>query len=119
MTAGVGDREPVIGVIGNAADHRIVGAAIGEADNSGGKRKQVEQPDHRQHRQQPEDIGLRLRTAEGHQRDRDRDQPAGHQQHQNDAAAASRRLMRGDRLVRRIVVGVGGHTGGRSLSRGT
>ena len=82
MTAGVGDREPVIGVVGDAADHRIVGGAVGEADDSGGESEQVEQPDHGQQRQQPEDIGLRLRPADGHQRDRDRDDAAGHQQHQ-------------------------------------
>ena len=98
MAARVGDREPVIGVIGDAAHDGIVGRAIGEADDAGGEREQVEQPDHGQQRQQPEDIGLRLGAADGHQRDRGRDDPAGHQQHQHDAAAAPRRLVGGHRL---------------------
>ena len=64
MTAGVGDRQAVIGVIGDAAHDRVVGGAIGEANDSGGEGEQVEQPDHRQQRQQPENIGLRLRAAD-------------------------------------------------------
>ena len=98
MAARIGDREPVIGVVGDVAHHRIVGGAVGEADDAGGEREQVEQPDHRQQRQQPQDIGLRLRPADGHQRDRGRDDAAGHQQHQHDAAAAPRRLVDGLRL---------------------
>ena len=97
VTAGVGDRQPVIGMIGDAARDRIVGGTIGEANDSGGEGEQVEQPDHRQQRQQPEDIRLRLRMTDGHERDRGRDDSAGHQQHQNDAAAAPRRLMGGHR----------------------
>ena len=97
MAARVGNGEPVIGVIGDMAHHGVVGGAIGEADDTGGEREQVEQPDHRQQRQQPKNIGLRLRPADGHQRDRGRDDAAGHQQHQNDAAAAPRRLVRGHR----------------------
>ena len=49
----------------------------------------------------PQRIGnmrLRLRPPDGHQGDRDRDDCAGHQQHQNDAAAAPRRLVGGERL---------------------
>ncbi len=98
MTTGVGDGEAVIGLVGDAAFDRIVGGAIGETDNARGVGEQVEQPDHRQQRQQPEDIRLRLGPADGHQRDRRRDDPAGHQQHQNDAAAPPRRLVGGDRL---------------------
>ena len=52
MAAGVGDRQSVIGMIGNAAHHRVVGGAVGKADDSGGIGEQVEQPDHRQQRQQ-------------------------------------------------------------------
>ncbi len=98
VAAGIGDREAVIGMIGDAADDGIVGGAIGETNNSGGKSEQVEQPDHRQQRKQPEDIRLRLRPAEGHERDRRRDDAAGHQEHQHDAAAAPRRLVGGHRL---------------------
>ena len=98
MTAGVGDREAVIGEIGDAADDRIVGRAIGETNDSGRESEQVEQADHRQQRQQPENIGLRLRPADGRQRDRRRDDRAGHQQHQDDAAAPPRRLVGGHRL---------------------
>ena len=104
MAARIGDRQSVIGMIGDAAHDRIVGGAVGEANDAGGEGEQVEQPDHRQQRQQPEDIGLGLRTADGHQRDRRRDDPAGHQQHQHDAAAAPRRLVGGHRLSWRIVV---------------
>ncbi len=61
MAARVGDRQPVIGMIGDAARHRVVGGTIGEANNSGRESEQVEQPDHGQKRKQPKDIGLRLR----------------------------------------------------------
>ena len=63
VAARVGDREPVEGAVGDAADHGIVGAAVGEADDAGGEREQAEQPDHRQQRQKPQDIGLRLRRG--------------------------------------------------------
>ncbi len=53
MTAGVGDRDAVIGEIGDAADDRIVGRSIGEANDSGGESEQTEQADHRQQREQP------------------------------------------------------------------
>ena len=85
-------------MIGDAAHDRIVGGAIGETDDAGGESEQVEQPDHRQQRKQPEDIRLRLRAPERHERDRRRDDAAGHQQHQHDAAAAPRRLVDGHRL---------------------
>jgi hypothetical protein len=98
VTAGVGDRKAVIGQIRDAADHGIVGGAIGEANDSRSVREQIEQPDHRQQREQAENVGLRLRTADGHERHRDCDDRAGHQQHQHDAAAAPRRLVRGQRL---------------------
>ena len=98
VTAGIGDRQSVIGMIGDATHDRIVSSTIGETNNPRGVSEQVEQPDHRQERKQPQDIGLRLRTADGHQCDRRRDDPAGHQQHQHDAAAASRRFVGGHRL---------------------
>ena len=47
MAAGIGDREAVEGVVGDRAHDRIVGRAVGETDDAGGERKQVEQPDHR------------------------------------------------------------------------
>ena len=90
-------------MIGDPAHHGIVGGAVGETDDAGGKGEQVEQPDHRQQRQHAEDIGLGLGAAERHQRHRDRDKAGRHQQHQNDAAAAPRRLVAGERLGRRIV----------------
>ena len=117
MAARIGDREPVIGMIGDAAHHRIVGGAVGEANDAGGEGEQVEQPDHRQQRQQPEDIGLRLRPADGHQRDRRGDDAAGHQQHQHDAAAAPRRLVGGHRLARRIVCQVSAVMAGNAACR--
>ena len=112
----IGDGEPVKGVIGDAAHHRIVGGAVGEANDTGGVGEQVEQPDHGEQRQQPEDIGLGLRPAQRHQRDRGGDDAAGHQQHQHDRAAAPPRLVDGHRLARRIGVRVGGHGGECSLS---
>ena len=115
MTAGVGDRQPVIGMIGDAARHRIVGGTIGEANNSGGESEQVEQPDHGQKRKQPKDIGLRLGMTDAHERDRGRDDAARYQQDQNNAAAAPRRLV-GGRRWRRNDVRFGGHMNGRSLS---
>ena len=111
MAARIGDREPVEGVIGDTPHHGIVGLAVGEADDAGGEGEQVEQPDHREQGQQAENIGLRLRAPDRHQRDRDRDQSAGDQQHQHDPAAPPRRLMRRSRLRRRLVVGIGGHGG--------
>ena len=98
MAAGIGDRETIIGMVGDPAHHGIVGGAVGEANDAGGEGEQAEQPDHRQQRQQPEDIGLGLGPADGHQRDRHRDDAEGNQQHQNDAAAAPRRLVAGERL---------------------
>ncbi len=103
-------------MIGDAAHHRIVDGAIGEADDAGGEREQVEQPDHGKQRQKAEDIGLRLGAADGHQRDRHRDDAGGHQQHQDDAAAPPRRFVRHERLGGEIVVGFGGHLGRRGLS---
>ena len=96
-------------MVGDAAHHGIVGGAVGEADDAGGEGEQVEQADHREQRQQAEDIGLRLGAADGHQRDRHRDDAGGHQQHQHDAAAAPRRLVGGEGLGWRIAVGFGGH----------
>ena len=88
VPAGIGDRKPVEGAVGDPALHRIVGGAVGEADDAGGEREQAEQPDHGEQREQPEDIGLRLGPPDGHQRDRRRDQlPARHQEHQHDGAA--------------------------------
>ena len=109
MAARVGDRQPVVGVVGDPAHHGIVGGAVGEADDAGGKGEQVEQADHGEQRQQAEDIGLRLGAADGHQRDRDRDDAGGHQQHQHDAAAPPRRFMGRKGLGGRMAVGFGGH----------
>ena len=95
VAARIADGEPVIGLIGDMAHHGVVGRAVGETNDPGGEREQVEQPDHRQQRQQSQDIRLRLRPADSHQRDRGRDDAAGHQQHQHDASAAPRRLVRG------------------------
>jgi hypothetical protein len=117
MAAGIGHRQPVMGMIGDPAHHRIVGSAVGEADDAGGEGEQVEQPDHRQQRQQAEDIGLGLGAAERHQRHRHADQPGRHQQHQHDAAVAPRRLVGGQRLRRRIFVSFGGHTGDAACRR--
>ena len=99
VAAGVGDRQPVIGEVGDPALDGIVGSTIGETDDSRSVGEQAEQPGHRQQRKQAKDIRLRLRAADGHQRDRYRHDAAGHQQHQNDAAAAPRRLMGGHRLA--------------------
>jgi hypothetical protein len=95
VTAGVGDRQPVMGMIGDAARDRIVGGTIGKANNSGGEGEQVDQPDHGQKRKQPEDIRLRLGMTDAHEGDRGGDDSAGHQQQQNNAAAAPRRFMGG------------------------
>ncbi len=85
-------------MIGDAAHHRVVGGTVGETDDARGKREQIEQADHRQQRQHAEDIGLGLGAADGHQRDRDRHDSGGDQQHQHDAAAPPRRLMGQKRL---------------------
>ncbi|OIQ67548.1 hypothetical protein GALL_508710 [mine drainage metagenome] len=98
MTAGVGDREAVIGEIRDATDDRIVGRAIGETNDPGRESEQAEQADHRQQRQQPENIGLRLRPADHRERHRHGDDRASHQQHQDDAAAPPRWLGGGHRL---------------------
>ena len=78
MAARVGDRQPVKGVVGDMAHDRIVGAAVGKTDDAGGECEQVEQPDHRQQRQDAQYIRLRLRPPDGHQRDRHRNQGDGH-----------------------------------------
>ena len=98
VSLGIGDREAVIGMVGDAAPNRIVGRAIGEADDAGGESEQAEQPDHRQQREQPKDIGLRLRAPERHQRYSRRDDAGRHQQHEYDAPAAPGRLVNGHRL---------------------
>ncbi len=98
MAARVGHCQPVIGMVGDAPHHGVVGGAVGEADDAGGKGEQVEQADHRQQRQHAEDIGLGLGPADGHHRHRDRDDARGDQQHQHDAAAPPRRLMGRERL---------------------
>jgi hypothetical protein len=98
MTTRIGDREAVMGMIGDPARHGVVGASIRETDDAGCEREQTEQPDHRQQRQQAEDIGLRLGAADRHQRERRSDNAAGHQQHQDDAAAPPRRFMRAHRF---------------------
>ena len=109
MALRVGHRQPVIGVIGDAAHHGVVGGAVGEADDAGGKGEQVEQADHGEQRQHAEDIGLGLGAADGHQRHRHRHDAGGHQQHQHDAAAPPRRFMGRKGLGRRMAVGFGGH----------
>ena len=98
MAARIGHGQAVIGMIGDPAHHGIVGAAVGETDDAGGKGEQIEQPNHGEDGEHAEDIGLRMDAAERHQRDRDPDEPSRHQQHQNDAAAAPRRLVDGDRV---------------------
>ena len=108
-----------MGMIGNPAHHGVVGGAVGEADDSGGEGEQVEQADHRQQRQHAENIGLGLGPADRHQRDGDRDDAGGHQQHQNDAAAPPRRFVRREGLGGGSAVGFGGHIKrrGQSASR--
>jgi len=109
MAARIGDREPVEGVIGDPRHHRIVGGTIDEANDPGGKRKQIEQPEHREQREQAKNIGLRLRTPDRHQRDRDRDQPARDQKHEQDAARAPRRLVCGHKVPGQVMVALEGH----------
>jgi hypothetical protein len=99
VAAGIGDCQSVIGKVGDPALDGIVGSAIGEANDSRSICEQAEQPDHCQQRKQAKDIRLRLRAADGHEHDRDRDDAAGHQQHQDDAAAAPRRLLGGHRVA--------------------
>ena len=116
VAAGIGDREPVIGVVGDAGHDGIVGGAVGKADNARGKGEQVEQADHGEQRQHAEDIGLGLGAADGHQHDRDCDDAGGHQQHQHDAAATPRRLGGREGLGGRMAVGFDGHIRGRGPS---
>ena len=116
VTAGIGHRQSVIGLVRDPALDGIVGDAVGEADDARGEGEQVEQPDHGEQRQQAEDIGLRLGPPDGHESDRRRDDPAGHQQHQHDGAAAPRRLVRRPSARMTDRVGFGGHDGGCGLS---
>ena len=109
MAPRIGHRQPVMGMIGDAAHHGVVGGAVGKADDAGGKGEQVEQADHGEQRQHAENIGLGLGAADGHQRHRDRDDAGGHQQHQHDATAAPRRLVGREGLGGRMAVGFGGH----------
>ena len=98
VAARVGDREAIKSMIGDPAHHRIVGRAIGKTNHAGGKGEQIEQADHRQQRQQPHNIRLRLRPAERHERNGRRDDAAGDQQHQQDTAATPRRHVDGHKL---------------------
>ena len=98
MAGGVGDGDPVIGEIGDAADDRIVDRTVDKADDPGGKSEQIEQADHRKQRQQAQNIRLGLRPADGGQRDRDRNDGARHQKHQQNAAAPPHRLLGGGRF---------------------
>ena len=100
-----------MGMVGDPAHHRIVGGAVGEPDDAGGKGEQVEQADHGEQRQHAENIGLGLGAADGHQRHRHRDDAGGHQQHQHDATAAPRRFVGREGLGGRMAVGFGGHIG--------
>ena len=93
---------------------RVVGGAIGETDDACGEGEQIEQADHGEQRQHAEDIGLGLGPADGHQRHRDSDDAGGDQQHQHDAAAPPRRLMRREGLGGRMAVSFGGHIERRS-----
>jgi len=116
VTAGIGNRQAIEGVVGDMRGNGIIGGTVGEANHAGGKRKQVEQPDHGQNRQQPQYIGLCLRASDGHQRDRHRNQHPGHQQHQHNAAAASHRFGRAHPFAGLIMFGIGGHGGGSGPS---
>ena len=116
MAAGIGDGDPVIGEIGDAADDGIVDRTVGKANDTGRKSKQIEQADHRKQRQQAENIRLRLRPADRGQRDRDRHDGACHQQHQQDAAAPPYRLVGGGFGRGAIMVRFGGHFKENSLS---
>ena len=98
MPARIGHRQAVIGMIGDPAHHGIIRRAVGEADDAGGKGEQAEQPDHGEDGEHAEDIGLGMGPAERHQRHGDADKAGRHQQHQNDTAAAPRRLVDGDRV---------------------
>ncbi|MFK4624332.1 hypothetical protein ACVIWV_001650 [Bradyrhizobium diazoefficiens] len=109
MAARIGHGQPVEAMIGDTTHDWIVETAVGEADDAGSEGEQVEQADHRQHGEDTEDIGLRLRTAERHQPDGDRDQAGGHQQHQRNAARARRRLVRRNGLACEVVVGLSSH----------
>ena len=70
MAAGIGDGDAVISKIGDAANDRIVGRTVGEANDPGGEGEQIEQADHRKQRQQAKNIRLRLRAPDRGQRDR-------------------------------------------------
>ncbi len=116
MALRVGHGQTVMGVIGDAAHHGVVGGAVGETDDTGGKGEQVEQADHGEQRQHAEDIGLGLGAADGHQRHRHRHDAGGHQQHQHDATAPPRRFVGRKGLGGRMAVGFGGHMKRRCLS---
>jgi hypothetical protein len=108
MAARIGDGDPVIGEIGDAAHHRIVGRTVDKADDTGGKGEEIEQADHGKQRQQTQDIRLGLRPADRHERGRRGDDDACHQQHQQNAAPPHR-LIGGGRVGRRNVVRLGEH----------
>ena len=107
LTADIGHRDAVEGVVGHRAHHRIVRRAVGEPHDAGGKGEQREQPDHRQKRQEAENIGLRLGAAERHEGHGGSDDRRRDHQHQHDAAAAPLGL-RGRRDLA-VVVGFDGH----------
>ena len=115
MPAGIGDHEAVERVIGDRAHQRIVGGAVGEAEDAGREREQREHPDHRQHGQQRQDIRLGVGAPERHERHGGRDDRARDQQHQQDAAAPPRRLLRS--TCGESMSGSGGHGIRRDLSQ--
>ena len=112
MAARVGDGEAVEGVVGDAAHHGIVGLAVGEADDAGGKGEQIEQADHRQHAPAAREYRAAPgcgRSSSARPRSRpERPRPAA-------PARSNRRRRSGSwrsrRLRRRIVVDIGGHGG--------
>ncbi len=59
--------------------------------HAGGERERQEHPDHGEDREQPEDIGLGIGTADEQQRDRRSDQHDSDEQHETNAAAAAAR----------------------------
>ena len=79
IAALIGDRQTVEGMIGDPAHHRIIHGPVGEPDDPGRKGEQVEQPNHREQRQQAHNIRLCLGPADGGQRHRHGDDAGGDQ----------------------------------------
>jgi hypothetical protein len=85
---GIGDDDAVEGAVDHGFDQRADGARRWQPQDAAGEREQGEYAHGGKHREKRQDVGLGIAAAEDDNGGCGRDQHAGDQQHQHDAAAA-------------------------------